>query len=151
MSYQILMGEPVPFVRTSICPYVRPYVRPPPSMLPYGFPHKDLIGHRPLWEPMPIIKTSFTRGIGVPMTITASCSLFFSGMSPLAVAWRGGNRGNRFTGPRAPGGPGKTKSCALKGGPGRPNHALQKAPGKWYMAVSRLYPGHTPGNVIRHK
>jgi hypothetical protein len=48
---------------------------------------------------------------------------------------------------RAPGGPKKTKLHALKGGPGRPNHALQKGPGKWYMAVSRLILGQTLGNV----
>jgi hypothetical protein len=31
---------------------------------------------------------------------------------------------------RAHRGPGKTKSCASKGGPGRPNHALPKGPGR---------------------
>jgi hypothetical protein len=47
------------------------------------------------------------------------------------VAWRGDNRGNRFTGPGAPWGPGKTNSHASKEGLGRPSHALQKGPGKW--------------------
>jgi hypothetical protein len=41
---------------------------------------------------------------------------------------------------RIPGGAGKTKSCGLKGGSGRPNHSLQKGCGKWYMAVSRSHP-----------
>jgi hypothetical protein len=52
---------------------------------------------------------------------------------------------------RALGGPGKTKSRALKGGPGRPNHALQKDAGKWYIEVSRLILGQILGNVRRPK
>jgi hypothetical protein len=74
----------------------------------------------------------------------------------LPVQWPGegvtGVTDLRGPGPqRDPGGPGKTKSGASKGGLGRPNHALQKGPGKWYMAMTRLSRAHTPGNVIRPK
>jgi hypothetical protein len=44
-------------------------------------------------------------------------------------------------GARASGGPGKTQSHALKGGLRRPNHVLQKVPGKWYIGVSQSHPG----------
>jgi hypothetical protein len=48
---------------------------------------------------------------------------------------------SRDPGPwQALGGPGKTKSCTLNGGPQRPNHTLQKGSGKWNMAVSQPYP-----------
>jgi hypothetical protein len=37
------------------------------------------------------------------------------------------------------------------GGPGRPNHALQKGPGKWCMAMTRPKPSHAPRSEIRPK
>jgi hypothetical protein len=53
MSYKILMREPVGQhwgeggdVRTDLHMDIHMYVRD-------GFPHKDFIGHQPLWEPMP--------------------------------------------------------------------------------------------------
>ena len=42
MLYKILMGEPVGQHLGGRTTYVCD-----------GFPHKDFIGHRPLWEPMP--------------------------------------------------------------------------------------------------
>jgi hypothetical protein len=37
------------------------------------------------------------------------------------------------------------------GGPRRPNHVVEKGPGKWYMAMTQPYPGHTPRSEIRPK
>jgi hypothetical protein len=62
---------------------------------------------------------------------------------------RGGNRGDQVTGARqALGGPGMTKSCTSNGGPGRPNHALQKGPEKRYMAMTRLYSSCSFGQLM---
>jgi hypothetical protein len=49
---------------------------------------------------------------------------------------------------QALGGPGKTKSRALNEGPGRPNHAFQKGPEKWYMAMIWLYSDCTFGQLM---
>jgi hypothetical protein len=54
MFYKILMGESVTYVHPSVRTSVHPYVRlssPPDAAL--QVPHKDFIGHRYLWEPMP--------------------------------------------------------------------------------------------------
>jgi hypothetical protein len=53
-------------------------------------------------------------------------------------------------GPGAPAGSrgsGNTKSCASNGGPGKPNHALQKGPEKWYMAMTQLYSSYSFGQL----
>jgi hypothetical protein len=56
---------------------------------------------------------------------------------------------SRGPGPwHALGGPRTTKSCALNEGPGRPNHAFQKGPEKWYMAMTQLYSDCTFGQLM---
>jgi hypothetical protein len=123
-----------PSIRPSVCPPVCPSDRPsaPPPVRPAG-----------------------NMGRGGRMDECMYVYMYGRSECPYvmrSVAWRGGNKGNRFLGPRRPpGGPGKTKSCASKGGLRQLNHVLQKGPGKWYMAVTRLSPSHTPGNVIRPK
>jgi hypothetical protein len=49
---------------------------------------------------------------------------------------------------QALGGPGKTKSWASNGGPGRLDHVLQKGPEKWYMAMTRLYSSCSFGQLM---
>jgi hypothetical protein len=49
-------------------------------MLPYGFPHKDFIGHRPLWEPMarhptPKPPSPGPSGYRLPILLLAVCFL----------------------------------------------------------------------------
>jgi hypothetical protein len=57
-------------------------------------------------------------------------------------------------GPRVPeGSRGAPKDQIMRSnrGSGRPNYALQKGAGKWYMAMTRPYPSHTPKSGIRPK
>jgi hypothetical protein len=87
MSYKILMGESVASVRLSVCPSVRMYVPPsvpplplppPPRCCPTGYPIGCYRIKTPLGAdaPPPNPKTPFTRGIRVPMTVTASWFFF---------------------------------------------------------------------------